>query len=70
MFIIKRFTGHCTEFNVHGGVIQDQMSTPCNNTFPKCDLIYNSLDAYKCMVTEVNITKSEKCVKRHFGQKF
>nr|XP_034327362.1 uncharacterized protein LOC105340785 [Crassostrea gigas]XP_034327363.1 uncharacterized protein LOC105340785 [Crassostrea gigas] len=39
--------GHCTEFNVHGGVIQDQMSTPCNNTFPKCDLIYNSLDAYK-----------------------
>lgn len=39
--------GHCTEFNVHGGVIQDQMSTPCNNTFPKCDLIYNSWDAYK-----------------------
>uniref|UniRef100_A0A8W8IXE0 Uncharacterized protein n=1 Tax=Magallana gigas TaxID=29159 RepID=A0A8W8IXE0_MAGGI len=39
--------GHCTEFNVHGGVIQDQMSTPCNNTFPKCDSIYNSSDAYK-----------------------
>ncbi|XP_052704081.1 uncharacterized protein LOC128180202 [Crassostrea angulata] len=39
--------GHCTEFNVHGGVIQDQLSTPCNNTFPKCEMIYNSLDAYK-----------------------
>lgn len=39
--------GHCVEFNVHGGVIQDQMSTPCNNTFPKCDSIYNSSDAYK-----------------------
>lgn len=39
--------GHCTEFNVHGGVIQDQRSTPCNDTFPKCDSIYNSLDAYK-----------------------
>lgn len=39
--------GHCVEFNVHGGVIQDQMSTPCNDMFPKCDLIYNSSDAYK-----------------------
>lgn len=55
MFIIQRFTGHCTEFNVHGGVIQDQMSTPCNDAFPKCGLIYNSSDAYKCMITEVYI---------------
>lgn len=39
--------GHCVEFNVHGGVIQDQMSTPCNDMFPKCDSIYNSSDAYK-----------------------
>eukprot|EP00105_Crassostrea_gigas_P043934 XP_019928082.1 PREDICTED: uncharacterized protein LOC105341198 [Crassostrea gigas] len=39
--------GHCTEFNVHGGVIQDQMSTPCSDIFPKCDSIYNSSDAYK-----------------------
>lgn len=39
--------GHCVEFNVHGGVIQDQRSTPCNDRFPKCDSIYNSSDAYK-----------------------
>lgn len=39
--------GHCTEFNIYGGVIQNQRSTPCNDTFPKCDLVYNSLDAYK-----------------------
>lgn len=39
--------GHCSEFNVHGGVIQDQRSTPCNDMFPKCDSIYNSSDAYK-----------------------
>lgn len=39
--------GHCVEFNLHGGVIQDQMSTPCNNIFPKCDAIFGSTDAYK-----------------------
>ncbi|XP_052704072.1 uncharacterized protein LOC128180198 isoform X2 [Crassostrea angulata] len=39
--------GHCTEFNIHGGVIQNQRSTLCNDTFPKCDLVYNSSDAYK-----------------------
>lgn len=37
----------CVEFNVGGGVIQDQRSAPCNNTFPKCDVIYASSDAYK-----------------------
>lgn len=37
----------CVEFNVGGGVIQDQRSAPCNKTFPKCDGIYNSSDAYK-----------------------
>lgn len=40
--------GHCVEFNVGGGVIQDQRSAKCGNTFPKCDNIYNSFDAYKC----------------------
>lgn len=39
--------GHCVEFNVPGGVIQDQLSTPCNNIFPKCDGIYESVTAYK-----------------------
>lgn len=39
--------GHCVEFNVLGGVIQDQRSAPCNQTFPKCDKIYPSSEAYK-----------------------
>lgn len=39
--------GHCTEFNIYGGVIQNQRSTPCNDMFPKCDLVYKSSDAYK-----------------------
>lgn len=39
--------GYCVEFNVRGGVIQDQRSAPCNQTFPKCDNIYPSSDAYK-----------------------
>lgn len=39
--------GHCVEFNVRGGVIQDQMSAPCNKTFPMCGSIYSSSDAYK-----------------------
>lgn len=39
--------GHCVEFNLLGGVIQDQMSSPCNNIFPKCDAIFRSTDAYK-----------------------
>lgn len=41
------FSGHCVEFNLHGGVIQDQMTSPCNKIFPKCDAIFNSTDAYK-----------------------
>lgn len=39
--------GHCAEFNVGGGVIQDKFSAPCNTTFPKCHSFYNSSDAYK-----------------------
>lgn len=39
--------GHCVEFNVGGGVIQDQRSALCNNTFPKCDRMYDSTDAYR-----------------------
>lgn len=39
--------GHCVEFNLLGGVIQDQMSSPCNSIFPKCDAIFRSTDAYK-----------------------
>lgn len=39
--------GHCVEFNVLGGVIQDQLSTPCNATFPKCAEYYLSSDIYQ-----------------------
>ncbi|XP_052710893.1 uncharacterized protein LOC128185306, partial [Crassostrea angulata] len=39
--------GHCAEFNVDGGVIQDQIFTPCKDTFPKCDQFYRSVTAYK-----------------------
>lgn len=45
-----RFLGHCVEFNLQGGVIQDQYASPCNGTFPKCDKYYNSSTAYKCNV--------------------
>lgn len=47
------FVGHCVEFNVRGGVIQDQITAPCNKTFPMCSSIYSSSDAYKCKVSEV-----------------
>lgn len=43
--------GHCVEFNVPGGVIQDQISAACNETFPKCDASYLSSTAYKCKKT-------------------
>lgn len=39
--------GHCVEFNVRGGVIQDQKSALCNRNFPKCDRYYYSTNAYK-----------------------
>eukprot|EP00105_Crassostrea_gigas_P032650 XP_011455748.1 PREDICTED: uncharacterized protein LOC105348132 [Crassostrea gigas] len=39
--------GHCVEFNVLGGVIQDQPSAPCNATFPKCAEFYLSSDIYQ-----------------------
>lgn len=40
--------GHCTEFNVIGGVIQDHLTAPCyNRSFPKCDRFYYSTEAYK-----------------------
>nr|XP_034322577.1 uncharacterized protein LOC117688566 [Crassostrea gigas] len=39
--------GHCVEFNLLGGVIQDQWSSPCNDTFPKCGHAYNSTAAYE-----------------------
>lgn len=39
--------GHCTEFNEVGGVIQDQLATPCSDVFPKCDSYYWSSEAFK-----------------------
>lgn len=43
------FSGFCAEFNVAGRVIQSHHSAECNNVFPKCDQIYSSNNAYKCM---------------------
>lgn len=51
LYCLFAVQGHCVEFNVPGGVIQDQLSTPCNDIFPKCDGIYNSMTAYKCEKT-------------------
>lgn len=43
----RRIIGHCVEFNVGGGFIQDTLTAPCSTTFPKCDLVhYMSSDAY------------------------
>lgn len=39
--------GYCTEFNVAGRVIQRHAAAKCNSVFPKCDEMYNSMDAYK-----------------------
>lgn len=40
--------GHCTEFNVIGRVIQDHQKAPCQKgSFPNCDKLYSSTDAYK-----------------------
>lgn len=39
--------GHCTEYNVAGGVIQRQATAKCNSTFPKCANSYYSTEAYK-----------------------
>lgn len=43
-----QFVDVCTEFNVAGGVIQGQNNAVCNENFPKCDKLYNSMDAFKC----------------------
>lgn len=60
-----RFLGHCVEFNLQGGVIQDQYASPCNDTFPKCDKYYNSSTAYKCNVI-IHITlKYNSCHSCH-----
>lgn len=56
--LINKFSGHCVEFNLLGGVIQDQMSSPCNSIFPKCDAIFRSTDAYKCnTLYHIKLTK-------------
>lgn len=51
--------GHCVEFNARGGVIQDQKSAPCNEKFPKCDIFYNSTDAYKYYDCYMLVSKDE-----------
>lgn len=41
-------SGHCTEFNELGGVIQSHYQAPCEKVSPKCNDSYYSSDAYKC----------------------
>lgn len=42
-------SGHCTEFNIDGGVIQIHNPTPCGKEkFPNCSETYKSSEAYKC----------------------
>lgn len=41
---LRLILGHCAEFNIVGGVIQDQEYFSC---VPKCASFYNSSDAYK-----------------------
>lgn len=60
-----RFLGHCVEFNLQGGVIQDQYASPCNDTFPKCDKYYNSSTAYKCNVIIYITLKHNSCHSCH-----
>lgn len=52
--------GHCVEFNVPGGVIQDQRTAPCKEPFPICANIYNSWEAYKYPHCYQLVTLSEK----------
>lgn len=56
--------GHCVEFNVPGGVIQDQISAACSETFPKCDAYYLSTTAYKYLdcykLVSMSATKTTK----------
>lgn len=52
--------GHCVEFNVPGGVIQDQRSAPCKEPFPRCANIYNSWEAYKYPDCYMLVTMSKK----------
>lgn len=49
--------GHCTEFNVVGGIIQSHSTVSCNKTFPKCDKVYKSSDAYKCTLIDTCLYK-------------
>lgn len=44
--------GYCAEFNVGGGVFQIHYAAPCDKeTFPKCNELYNTSEAYKCKET-------------------
>lgn len=56
-----RFLGHCVEFNLQVGVIQDQYASPCYDTFPKCDKYYHSSTAYKCNVIIPVMLKYNMC---------
>lgn len=52
--------GHCVEFNVPGGVIQDQRSAPCKEPFPRCPNMYNSWEAYKYPDCYLLVTMSKR----------
>lgn len=60
--------GHCTEFNEVGGVIQDQLLSPCSKVLPRCADYYLSPEAYKyegCykLVEAKTLTSTSKNVK-------
>lgn len=49
---LQCLSGHCTEFNVDGGVIQIHSPTQCGkDKFPSCSKLYKSSEAYKCKST-------------------
>lgn len=43
----KLIFGHCTEFYVAGGLLQNHQEAKCNESFPRCGRVYSSADAYK-----------------------
>lgn len=43
----KIILGYCAEFNEAGKVIQNHYAAQCEDVSPKCDVLYNSRDAYK-----------------------
>lgn len=43
----RTILGHCTEYNIHGNVIQDNYGADCTKFNPPCPSLYNSAEAFK-----------------------